>query len=211
MVPPNNASKWQMGFNSAFKWLMQFCLKWRFFGYNWQRITGTPVPTGITVGAEPTGPPRPLSSQFKAEVNMSPASLLWTATSAGNIPWALPVPLFGSASDMPKRATQVCNEMWSGRNFLKVTEIAPVFYTENFLQALYVLVGRVLRVKRCFCTQFEVCSSSVIRGWHKNRQFLSQRQPVNAAGCENLMKLMGRCWYCPRDFNKCKLFSNCIV
>ena len=87
-------------------------------------------------GREPTGPPRPLSSQFKAEVNMSPASPLWTATSAGKIPWALPVPLFGSASDMPKRATQVCLEMWSGRNFLKVAEIASVFYSENFFKSI---------------------------------------------------------------------------
>jgi hypothetical protein len=103
---------------------------------------------------------------------------------------------------MPKRATQVCNEMLSDRNFLRAAEIASVFCTENFLKALYVLVCCILRVKKCFCTQFEVCSSSVIRGVHKNSPFPFQRQPMNAADCENLMKRIGRCWYCPRDFNK---------
>jgi hypothetical protein len=152
-------------------------------------------------GREPNRSSPPLSSQFKAEVNMSTASPLWTATSAGNIPWAVPVPLFDSASDMSKRTTQVCSEMWSGRSFLRAAEIASVFYTENFVKALYILVGCVLRIKRCFCTQFEVCSLSVIRGWHKNNPFPSSGQPFNAADCD-LMKRIGGCWYCPRDFNK---------
>lgn len=114
----------------------------------WLQLTGNRDPCTYwkNGGREPTGPPRPLPSQFKAEVNMSPASPLWTATSTGNIRWVLPFPLFDSASDMAKRANQVCNEMWGDRNFLKAAEIVSVFYTENFLNTLCVLTGCVLRV-----------------------------------------------------------------